>query len=108
MLHLIIWIRYGFDVLIVYCLDRLARDPYIRQTLELEFNAKDVKLSMFSADYEELTRQVKFVKIIDATFAKWEILFVQRGLIEENAERQQVVCLLLESHHMVTLETLRL
>jgi len=30
--------RAGFDVLAIHCLDRLARDPYIRQTLEREFN----------------------------------------------------------------------
>ena len=35
----------GFDVLLVHALDRLARDPYIRQTLEIEFDKRGAHVS---------------------------------------------------------------
>src|SRR5215211_233656 len=33
----------GFDVLIVHAIDRLARDPYFRQTIEREFMARGTR-----------------------------------------------------------------
>jgi DNA invertase Pin-like site-specific DNA recombinase len=43
----------GFDVLVVHALDRLARDPYIRQTLELEFGKRSCKVEFVLGNYEE-------------------------------------------------------
>ena len=61
----------GYDVLVVYALDRLARDPYIRETLEREFIARDAKVEFVLGDYEDTpTGEVR--KDLDATFAKWE------------------------------------
>jgi site-specific DNA recombinase len=61
----------GFDVVIVYALDRLARDPYIRQTLERDFAAKGAKVEFVLGNYEE-TPEGEIRKDLDATFAKWE------------------------------------
>ena len=63
--------RVGFDVLIVHALDRLARDPYIRQTLEHEFTAHGVKVEfVLGNDDESAEGEVR--KDLDATFGKWE------------------------------------
>jgi site-specific DNA recombinase len=62
---------YGYDLVIVHHLDRLARDPYIRQTLELEFNSKGAKVEYVLGNYEE-TPEGEVRKDLDATFAKWE------------------------------------
>ncbi|MBT7190616.1 MAG: recombinase family protein [Anaerolineae bacterium] len=62
---------YGFDVLIVHALDRLARDPYIRQTLEREFNSHGARVEYVLGDYDE-TPEGEVRKDLDATFAKWE------------------------------------
>ena len=63
--------RVGFDVLIVHALDRLARDPYIRQTLEHEFTAHGVKVEfVLGSDDESAEGEVR--KDLDATFGKWE------------------------------------
>jgi site-specific DNA recombinase len=43
----------GFDILVVHSLDRLARDPYIRQTLEREFMARDARVEFVLGNYEE-------------------------------------------------------
>ena len=61
----------GFDVLIVHALDRLARDPYIRQTLEREFAAYGVKVEFVLGGYEE-SAEGDVRKDLDATFGKWE------------------------------------
>ena len=61
----------GFDILIVYVLDRLARDPYIRQTLEMEFEARGARVEYVLGDYDD-TPQGEVRKDLDATFAKWE------------------------------------
>ena len=61
----------GFDVLIVFVLDRLAGDPYIRQTLEKEFIARNANVEYVLGDYDE-TPQGEVRKDLDATFAKWE------------------------------------
>lgn len=63
--------RHGFDVLIVHALDRLARDPYIRQTLEREFNNRGARVEYVLGAYEE-TPEGEIRKDLDATFAKWE------------------------------------
>ena len=62
---------YGFDVLIVHAIDRLARDPYIRQTLEREFNAHGARIEYVLGSYDE-TPEGDVRKDLDATFAKWE------------------------------------
>lgn len=62
---------YGFDVLIVHALDRLARDPYIRQTLEREFSKRGARVEFVLGAYEE-TPEGEVRKDLDATFAKWE------------------------------------
>ncbi|MBI1854344.1 MAG: recombinase family protein, partial [Chloroflexi bacterium] len=61
----------GFDVLIVHALDRLARDPYIRQTLEREFTKRGAHVEFVLGAYEE-TPEGEVRKDLDATFAKWE------------------------------------
>jgi site-specific DNA recombinase len=63
--------RVGFDVLVVHALDRLARDPYIRQTLEREFNSRGARIEYVLGSYEE-TPEGEVRKDLDATFAKWE------------------------------------
>ena len=62
---------YGFDVLIVHAIDRLARDPYIRQTLEREFNSRGARVEYVLGSYDE-TPEGEVRKDLDATFAKWE------------------------------------
>ncbi len=62
---------YGFDVLIVHALDRLARDPYIRQTLEREFNKRGARVEYVLGSYDE-SPEGEVRKDLDATFAKWE------------------------------------
>ncbi len=61
----------GFDVLIAHALDRLARDPYIRQTLEREFGQHGVQVEYVLGDYAE-SAEGEVRKDLDATFAKWE------------------------------------
>jgi site-specific DNA recombinase len=61
----------GFDVLIVHAIDRLARDPYFRQTIEREFMARGAKVEYVLGNYEE-TPEGEVKKDLDATFAKWE------------------------------------
>ena len=61
----------GYDVLIVHALDRLARDPYIRQTLEREFNKRGARVEYVLGSYEE-SPEGEIRKDLDATFAKWE------------------------------------
>lgn len=62
---------YGFDVVIVHSLDRLARDPYIRQTLENEFNELGASVEFATGNYDD-TPEGEVRKDLDATFAKWE------------------------------------
>lgn len=61
----------GFDVLIVHAIDRLARDPYFRQTIEREFIARGARVEYVLGNYEE-TPEGEVRKDLDATFAKWE------------------------------------
>ena len=46
---------YGFDVMVVYAIDRLARDPYIRETLERELFGLGAKVEYVSVSYTHLT-----------------------------------------------------
>ena len=62
---------YGFDVMVVYAIDRLARDPYIRETLERELFGLGAKVEYVSGNYED-TPEGEVRKDLDATFAKWE------------------------------------
>ena len=61
----------GFDVVVVHALDRLARDPYIRQTLEMEFDKRGARVEYVLGNYEQ-TPEGEVRKDLDATFAKWE------------------------------------
>lgn len=61
----------GFDVLIVHAIDRLARDPYFRQTIEREFMARGARVEYFLGNYDD-TPEGEVKKDLDATFAKWE------------------------------------
>lgn len=61
----------GFDVVVVHALDRLARDPYIRQTLEIEFGRRGARVEYVLGNYEQ-TPEGEVRKDLDATFAKWE------------------------------------
>jgi len=61
----------GSDILIVHSLDRLARDPYIRQTLEQEFIVRGASVEFVLGNYEE-TPEGEVRKDLDAVFAKWE------------------------------------
>ena len=63
--------QHGFDVLMVYALDRLARDPYIRQTLEREIEARGARVEYVSGNYDN-TPEGEVRKDLEATFAKWE------------------------------------
>jgi len=62
---------FGADVVIIHSLDRLARDPYIRQTLENEFEALEAHVEFAVGSYDQ-TPEGEVRKDLDATFAKWE------------------------------------
>ena len=62
---------YGFDIVVVHSIDRLARDPYIRQTLEREFLRRGAKVDFALGNYED-SPEGEVRKDMDATFAKWE------------------------------------
>ena len=61
----------GFDILVIHSLDRLARDPYIRQTLEREIDSFGAKVLYVLGSYDD-TPEGEVRKDLDATFAKWE------------------------------------
>ncbi len=61
----------GFDILLVHAIDRLARDPYFRQTIEREFAARGARVEYVLGNYDE-TPEGEVRKDLDATFAKWE------------------------------------
>jgi site-specific DNA recombinase len=63
--------RYGFDVLIVHAIDRLARDPYIRQTIEKKVKEFGARVEYVLGNYET-TPEGEVKKDLDSTFAKWE------------------------------------
>ncbi len=65
--------EYGFDVVVVHSIDRLARDPYIRQSLEREFLRRGAKVEFALGSYED-TPEGEVRKDLDSTFAKWENL----------------------------------
>lgn len=61
----------GIDIVVVHALDRLARDPYFRQTLENEFTRKGARVEYVLGNYEA-SPEGEVRKDMDATFAKWE------------------------------------
>lgn len=63
----------GADAVIVLSLDRLARDPYIRQTLEREIEALGARVIYVQGNYAE-TPEGEIHKDLDGAFAKWENL----------------------------------
>jgi len=63
--------RVGFDVLIIHSLDRLARDPYIRQTLEKEVQRRGAEVEYVLGNYDD-SPEGEVRKDLEATFAKWE------------------------------------
>jgi site-specific DNA recombinase len=84
----------GFDVLVVHALDRLARDPYIRESLEREFERRGARVEFVLGNYED-TAEGEVRKDLDATFAKWEnTKRVERSLRGKRgkAERGLFVC----------------
>ncbi len=60
----------GADVVIVYILNRLARDSYIRQTLERQFEALGARIEYVLGQYDDEYGEIR--KDLDSTFAKWE------------------------------------
>ena len=63
--------KYGFDVLLVHAIDRLARDPFHRQVLEREINTRGARVEYVLGNYDE-SPEGEVRKDLDATFAKWE------------------------------------
>ncbi|MCI0563797.1 MAG: recombinase family protein [Nitrososphaera sp.] len=63
--------EFGFDIFVVYILDRLARDPYIRQTLEVELEKRGATVEYVQGNYDQ-SPEGEVRKDLDATFAKWE------------------------------------
>ena len=63
--------KYRFDVLVVHAIDRLARDPFNRQVLEREVNARGARVEYVLGNYDE-SPEGEVRKDLDATFAKWE------------------------------------
>lgn len=63
--------RTGFDILLVHAIDRLARDPYFRQTIEREFAARGARVEYVLGNYDQ-SPEGEVRKDLDATFAKWE------------------------------------
>jgi len=63
--------KFGFDVLLVHAIDRLARDPFNRQVLEREINARGARVEYILGNYDE-SPEGEVRKDLDATFAKWE------------------------------------
>src|SRR5215216_3906278 len=61
----------GFDVLIVHTIDRLARDPSFRQTIEGEVESMGARVEYVLGNYDE-SPEGEVRKDLDATFAKWE------------------------------------
>jgi site-specific DNA recombinase len=59
------------EVIVVYSIDRLARDPYIRQTLEIGFQKFGAVVEYATGNYEP-TAEGEVRKDLEATFAKWE------------------------------------
>jgi DNA invertase Pin-like site-specific DNA recombinase len=52
-------------------LDRLARDPYIRRRLELEFEKRGAVVECVPGKYDQ-TPEGEVRKDLKATFAKWK------------------------------------
>lgn len=63
----------GADAVIVLSLDRLARDPYIRMTLEREIQDTGARVIYVQGSYSD-TPEGEIHKDLDAAFAKWENL----------------------------------
>src|SRR6266496_254313 len=61
----------GFDVLIAHSIDRLARDPFFRQTIEREVASLGARVEYVLGNYDE-SPEGEVRKDLDATFAKWE------------------------------------
>ena len=56
--------RVGYDVLVVHALDRLARDPYIRQTIEKEFIKRGARVEYVLGAYDEKLPKVRCRRIL--------------------------------------------
>jgi site-specific DNA recombinase len=61
----------GTDVVILHALDRLARDPYVRRTLEMEIERRGARVEYVRGGYDD-SPEGEVRKDMDATFAKWE------------------------------------
>lgn len=62
---------YGFDSLVVYDIDRLARDPYYRQTIERYLHERGATVHYVQGNYDD-SPEGEVRKDLEATFAKWE------------------------------------
>lgn len=79
----------GADAVIVLSLDRLARDPYIRQTLEREIEALGARVIYVQGNYAE-TPEGEIHKDLDGAFAKWENMKrVERMMRGKNGKAQR-------------------
>src|SRR5215211_208557 len=58
--------KYGFDVLLVHAIDRLARDPFNRQVLEREVMARGARVEYVLGNYDE-SPEGEVRKDLDAT-----------------------------------------
>jgi site-specific DNA recombinase len=61
----------GFDVLVVHAIDRLARDPYIRQTIENELSVCGIRVDYVLGNYDD-SAEGEVKKDLDSTFSRWE------------------------------------
>src|SRR5450759_1005020 len=61
--------QYGYDVIVVYSLDRLDRDPYKLHTHEYGFKKSGAEVEYVKGDYTE-TPEGKFLKSVVASAAK--------------------------------------
>ena len=79
----------GVDAVIVLSIDRLARDPYIRQTLEREIEATGARVIYVQGNYAE-SPEGEIHKDLDGAFAKWENLKrVERSLRGKKAKAER-------------------
>ena len=79
----------GADAVIVLSIDRLARDPYIRQTLEREIEATGARVIYVQGNYAE-SPEGEIHKDLDGAFAKWENLKrVERCLRGKKAKAER-------------------
>jgi site-specific DNA recombinase len=79
----------GYDAVIVYSLDRLAREPYVRQMLETKIARLGGRIHYIQGDYDD-SPEGEVQKDLEATFGKWEnAKRVERCLCGKRTKAQQ-------------------